>query len=434
MVHWIMTCVATSSFLLSINGSLHGFFTGKRGLRQGDPLSPYLFTLVMEVLTLTLRRRIHESVDFTFHPKCEGLDILNLCFADDLLIFLLADVNSAIVIMETLEEFKNASGLAPSIPKSTAFFCNVLNHVKLSILTVLPFEEGTLLVKYLGVPLVSSRLVYRDCRGLIERATMFMLPEGVIKEIEQVLRNFLWSQGSLQKGKSKVAWDVVCFPKNEGGLGIRSLHDFNIALLSDRDGHFTEFTVANSWEAIRPRSAEVPCFFVVWFPSCIPRHAFHLWLVVKRKLRTQDLISSWDTNSNEPLLCSLCYQQSDSHNHLFFECSYASQVWRDVCGFMGIQQALIDWESILATIIPEPKKKTIDIIVLKLIFAATSYFIWQERNARLFKQEKRSAHKVTKIIIATVCLKFISMKFKKNSRVMKCLETWKIPLGMSNLA
>nr|XP_043630020.1 uncharacterized protein LOC122601317 [Erigeron canadensis] len=83
MVHWIITCVATTSFSLCINGSLHGFFSGKRGLRQVDPLSPYLFTLVMEVLTLMLKRRIRESGGFTFHPKCDGLDIINLCFADD---------------------------------------------------------------------------------------------------------------------------------------------------------------------------------------------------------------------------------------------------------------------------------------------------------------------------------------------------------------
>ncbi|GJS99162.1 sugar transport protein 13 [Tanacetum coccineum] len=118
MIAWIMECVSSTSYSICINGNLHGYFQGKRGLRQGDPLSPYLFTLVME---------------------------------------------------ECLDEFKHASGLIPSIPKSTAFFCNVLNHVKLSILNVLPFEEGRLPVKYLGVPLVSSRLKARDCKELVEK-------------------------------------------------------------------------------------------------------------------------------------------------------------------------------------------------------------------------------------------------------------------------
>ena len=70
MVLWIMECVTSTSYSININGSIHVFFKGKRGLRQGDPLSPYLFTLVMEVLTLMLQRKIHESDQFTYHRYC----------------------------------------------------------------------------------------------------------------------------------------------------------------------------------------------------------------------------------------------------------------------------------------------------------------------------------------------------------------------------
>ncbi|GKB87467.1 hypothetical protein Tco_0959739, partial [Tanacetum coccineum] len=196
--------------------------------------------------------------------KCSDLELINLCFADDLFIFAHGDPESATVIMEALDEFKNASGLVPSLPKSTSYFCNVLNYTNHAILQILPFEEGRLPMKYLGVHLVSSRLIYRDCKELIEKvqhrirdwknksisaagrlqlvksvigsmhvywASVFILPSRVLLDFEQLMRNYLWSHGESQKGKSKVAWEVVCLPMKEGGLGVRRLELFNKALM-----------------------------------------------------------------------------------------------------------------------------------------------------------------------------------------------------------
>ncbi|GJV33731.1 protein LAZ1, partial [Tanacetum coccineum] len=170
MIKWIMACVSSTSFSICINGDVHGFFKGKRGLRQGDLMSPYLFMLVMKVLTLMLKRRVRESDSFRYHNHCEELQIINVCFVDDLFMFDRGDVESARGIMESLDEFKLTSGLVPSIHKSTAFFCNVLNHVKIAILNIMPFSEGELPIKYLGVPLISSRLLNKDCKVLVVKA------------------------------------------------------------------------------------------------------------------------------------------------------------------------------------------------------------------------------------------------------------------------
>ncbi|GKD57378.1 putative reverse transcriptase domain, reverse transcriptase zinc-binding domain protein [Tanacetum coccineum] len=154
---------------ICVNGSLHGWFKCKRGLRQGDPLSPYLFTLVMEILTLMLQRRVHNSDEFQYHHLCKQKRIINLCFADDLFLFVHDHPCSVSIIMDALEEFKQVLGLVPSIPKSTTFFCNVPNAIKASILNSIPFAKGTLPIRYLGVPLISSRLLSRDCKILIEK-------------------------------------------------------------------------------------------------------------------------------------------------------------------------------------------------------------------------------------------------------------------------
>nr|GFB87557.1 reverse transcriptase domain, reverse transcriptase zinc-binding domain protein [Tanacetum cinerariifolium] len=87
----------------------------------------------------------------------------------DLFMFARGDVNSAQVIMDSLNEFKRVSGLVPSLTKSMMFFCNVVNHVKLAILNIMPFLEGKLHVIYLRVLLISPILFNRDCKFLVKK-------------------------------------------------------------------------------------------------------------------------------------------------------------------------------------------------------------------------------------------------------------------------
>ncbi|GKD46609.1 hypothetical protein Tco_1271254, partial [Tanacetum coccineum] len=217
MITWIMECVSSTSFSISINGSLHGFFKGKRGLRQGGPLSPYLFTLVMEVFTLMLQRRIRESQSFSYHRYCSKLDLINLCFADDLFIFAHGDADLARVIMDSLDEFKEAYGLVyRDYRELIERIHNRIRDWKNKSL----YAAGRL---QLIRSVIGSMHVYW--------ASVFILPTRILLDIEQLMRGFLWCQGDMRKGKAKVAWDVVCLPKKEGGLGVRKLDSFNKALM-----------------------------------------------------------------------------------------------------------------------------------------------------------------------------------------------------------
>lgn len=67
MITWILACITGSRFSLKVNGELYGFFPGARALRQGDPISPYLFTMVMEVFNLIMKILVPEKETFKYH-------------------------------------------------------------------------------------------------------------------------------------------------------------------------------------------------------------------------------------------------------------------------------------------------------------------------------------------------------------------------------
>ena len=92
------------------------------------------------------------------------------------------------------------------------------------------------------------------------------------------------------------------------------------------EGNLHTFSVAQAWNAIRPRAPEVDWFDVVWFSECIPHHVFLIWLLIGEKLKTQDKIHAWeivDSVNLEDMRCPLCNLQRDSHSHLLFECIFS---------------------------------------------------------------------------------------------------------------
>lgn len=128
MIQWLQACVTTANYSISINGEATGYINGKKGLRQGDPLSSYLFVIVMEILTCILKEKA-TFPDFHFHWKCDQPKLVNLCFADDLMIFCKGELRSIQHIQAALSEFESLSGLSPSPGKSSIFFSGI--HINL---------------------------------------------------------------------------------------------------------------------------------------------------------------------------------------------------------------------------------------------------------------------------------------------------------------
>ncbi|KAK2653192.1 hypothetical protein Ddye_013048 [Dipteronia dyeriana] len=96
-ITWIKACLTTPKFSISINGELAGFFFKKKGIRQGDPMSPYLFVIAMEVLSKILTKRIADSPSFKYHWKCDKIKLSHICFADNLIMLCHGSLSSALV-------------------------------------------------------------------------------------------------------------------------------------------------------------------------------------------------------------------------------------------------------------------------------------------------------------------------------------------------
>ncbi|KAL0295089.1 UNVERIFIED_CONTAM: hypothetical protein Scaly_3110100 [Sesamum calycinum] len=217
----------------------------------------------MESLHLLIKSKTQNDDNFQFHWRCKELGIVNLCFADDLLLFCKADIYSVTVLHGILQEFKETAGLHANAQKSQILFSKAAVQVQNQIQLILGFPQGTFPVRYLGVPLITSKLSLADCTPLILKidariagwnqlkltyagrtqliksvlssihqywCSVFILPKGVIKTIEAKLRNFLWKGGS-ERGGYKVAWEQVCKPTSHGGLGIRNIQMMNNALM-----------------------------------------------------------------------------------------------------------------------------------------------------------------------------------------------------------
>ncbi|GKA73140.1 retrotransposon protein, putative, ty1-copia subclass [Tanacetum coccineum] len=101
--------------------------------------------------------------------------------------------------------------------------------------------------------------------------------------------------------------------------------------------------------------------------------------------------------------------------------------WTAVKRYTCISNILSDLEGIVDTIIPLAKKRSARSVILKLVFAASCYFIWQERNHRLFKKTKRTSNQIIDIIKSSVRLKFLSCTFKQTSNVQALFHLWKLP-------
>lgn len=240
---------------LIINGSICEFFKGRKGLRQGDPLSHLLFVCCMEYLSRALTS-VTENSDYNFHPKCGSLRITHLALADDVMMLARGDVLSVKIIMDCLRDFGVKSGLHANALKSSIFTAGLRGQELQEILQVANFSLGAMPFRYLGIPLAAVKLCINHYEPLINRITdcikswnvaslsyagrveliravlqgigsfwlaILPIPAVVIDKIIRICRQFVWNSKS-----PLVAWKFICLPMAEGGLGLKDLKCWNM--------------------------------------------------------------------------------------------------------------------------------------------------------------------------------------------------------------
>lgn len=154
---------------MAINGELCGYFKGSKGLRQGDPLSPYLFVLCIEVFSQLLNSKYADG-SIGHHPNAVNPCVSHLAFADDIMVFFDGERSSLQNISNTFDIFSGWSGLELNRMK-TELYTAGLTQNETSELSDLGFTLGSLPVRYLGLPLMHRKLRLEDYRSLIDKIT-----------------------------------------------------------------------------------------------------------------------------------------------------------------------------------------------------------------------------------------------------------------------
>lgn len=120
-LNWIMNSLTIVSYRFSINGNLSKILYAKRGIRQGDPISPYLVAILMGYLHRCIYK-MQTGPNFNHHCKCERLKLTNLMFAEDVILFSRGDIMSVELLQTALYKFLYSTSMQVNKTKSKIYF------------------------------------------------------------------------------------------------------------------------------------------------------------------------------------------------------------------------------------------------------------------------------------------------------------------------
>lgn len=262
----VMKCVRSVSYRFKVNGNITETVVPGRGLRQGDPISPYLFLLCAEGFSALLHEAEAKGHITGIKLAPTAPSVNHLLFADDSLLLLEATAESAAAVNAILQAYEEASGQVINREKSSILFSkNCSRRLKESILLAFGLRAEGQGGKYLGLPTYigldrakafayikekiwkrivgwKERFLSKAAREILIKAiaqaiptyamACFDLTKGLCDDISQMICRYWWSQQDNENKAHWVSWKNMMKPKEEGGLGFRDIYEFNLAMLA----------------------------------------------------------------------------------------------------------------------------------------------------------------------------------------------------------
>ncbi|XP_061999150.1 uncharacterized protein LOC133716455 [Rosa rugosa] len=277
------------SFL--VPGKPRGYVVPSRGLRQGDPLSPYLFLLGAEGLSTLLKTKADLGV-LPGISICEGAPMVNhLLFADDSILYATANLQACHEISNVLKVYGKASGQQVNFHKSSVMFSKNVDRATQNLLaTFLGVNVVESHEKYLGLPTYVGRNKTSTFQYIQERLdqklqtwqgrllsgagkdilirvvaqslptyamSCFQLTKKFCDDLQQRCARFWWGGSNEQRKIHWKSWQFLCRPRKEGGLGFRDLCAFNRAMLAKQ-----------GWRIVQhPNSLIAKMYKAIYFPN-----------------------------------------------------------------------------------------------------------------------------------------------------------------------
>ncbi|XP_074277785.1 uncharacterized protein LOC141601405 [Silene latifolia] len=239
-------------------------------------------------------------------------------------------------------------------------------------------------------------------------ARIYIIPSSIMAKIESTCRSFLWKGDAHSHSNALVSWKQVCLPKEQGGLGVCDIRRWNVAAVGkyvwwvmDKKDHlwvkwvhctylksvpWTDYTpsqssswawkricrvkdillsgyiqhdwlekdapysISSGYDWLGTEASNVPWYKHIWITDGIPKHQFISWLYVQQRLLTKDRVHRLFQSSDTE--CVLCGEEDESHDHLFFHCSYSRKCLQQVQDWSKLaihERQVLSWWWVLKT-------------------------------------------------------------------------------------